>query len=47
MHPHRGKALSDGAQSLDPRQFARMMDDLKPYTELWKRSREAEAAAVV
>jgi 3-deoxy-7-phosphoheptulonate synthase len=47
MHPHPEKALSDGAQSLDPRQFARMMEDLKPYTELWRRSREAETAAVV
>jgi 3-deoxy-7-phosphoheptulonate synthase len=46
MHPHPEKALSDGAQSLDPKQFARMMEDLKPYTELWKRSREAETAAV-
>jgi 3-deoxy-7-phosphoheptulonate synthase len=47
MHPHPEKAVSDGAQSLDPRQFARMMEDLKPYTELWKQSREAETAAVV
>jgi 3-deoxy-7-phosphoheptulonate synthase len=46
MHPHPEKAVSDGAQSLDPKQFARMMEDLKPYTELWKRSREAETAAV-
>jgi hypothetical protein len=38
--------MSDGAQSLDPRQFARMMEDLKPYVELWKRSRAAEAVAV-
>jgi 3-deoxy-7-phosphoheptulonate synthase len=46
IHPHPEKALSDGAQSLDPKQFARMMEDLKPYIELWKRSREAETAAV-
>src|SRR6202007_944294 len=43
MHPHPEKAVSDGAQSLDPKQFARMMDDLKPYIELWKRSRMVEA----
>ncbi|HLH42784.1 MAG TPA: 3-deoxy-7-phosphoheptulonate synthase [Bryobacteraceae bacterium] len=47
MHPHPEKAVSDGAQSLDPKQFAHMMDDLKPYVELWKRSRLAEAAAAV
>ena len=47
MHPHPEKAISDGAQSLDPKQFAHMMDDLKPYVELWKRSRLAEAATAV
>ena len=25
MHPHPEKAMSDGAQSLDPKQFAQMM----------------------
>src|SRR5215467_8865029 len=47
MHPHPEKAVSDGAQSLDPKQFARMMEDLKPYVELWKRSRLAETATAV
>jgi len=47
MHPHPEKAVSDGAQSLDPKQFERMMEDLKPYTKLWKASRVAETAAVV
>src|SRR5215471_13193109 len=47
MHPHPEKAISDGAQSLDPKQFAQMMDDLKPYVELWKRSRLAQAATAV
>ena len=47
MHPHPEKAFSDGAQSLDPKQFARMMQDLKPYIELWKRSRMTEAATAV
>ena len=39
MHPHPEKAMSDGAQSLDPKQFAQMMEDLKPYIELWKHAR--------
>jgi 3-deoxy-7-phosphoheptulonate synthase len=47
MHPHPEKAVSDGAQSLDPKQFVRMMDDLKPYIELWKQARVAETAAAV
>jgi len=47
MHPHPEKAISDGAQSLDPKRFAQMMDDLKPYVELWKRSRLAETATAV
>ena len=47
MHPDPGKAMSDGAQSLDPKQFAKMMEDLKPYIELWKRERMTEAAAAV
>ena len=47
VHPQPEKAFSDGAQSLDPKQFARMMADLKPYIALWKQSRMAETAAVV
>ncbi len=47
VHPHPEKAVSDGAQSLDPKQFAKMMRDMKPYIELWKQSRVAESAAVV
>src|ERR1700690_399071 len=39
MHPHPEKAVSDGAQSLDPKQFERRMEDLKPYITLWKPSR--------
>jgi 3-deoxy-7-phosphoheptulonate synthase len=46
MHPHPEKAVSDGAQSLDPKQFAKMMEDLQPYIKLWKGSRLTEAAAV-
>ncbi|HXP84084.1 MAG TPA: 3-deoxy-7-phosphoheptulonate synthase [Bryobacteraceae bacterium] len=47
MHPQPEKAMSDGAQSLDPRQFAKMMADLKPYIALWKEARVAQTAAVV
>ena len=47
MHPQPEKAMSDGAQSLDPRQFAKMMIDLKPYIALWKESRVAQTAAAV
>ena len=42
MHPNPEKAWSDGAQSLTPQQWADMMSDLKPYIELWKKSRAAE-----
>jgi len=47
MHPQPEKAVSDGAQSLDPKQYASMMADLKPYIALWKQARMAETAAVV
>jgi len=47
MHPHPEKAVSDGAQSLDPKQFAQMMRDLQPYIELWKSSRVKETASAV
>jgi 3-deoxy-7-phosphoheptulonate synthase len=46
MHPQPEKAMSDGAQSLDPKQYAAMMEDLKPYIALWKKSRAREAVAV-
>jgi len=47
MHPNPEKAVSDGAQSLDPKQFAKMMADLKPYIALWKQARMAETVAAV
>ena len=47
MHPQPEKAMSDGAQSLDPRQFNKMMQDLQPYIKLWKQSRVAESVATV
>jgi 3-deoxy-7-phosphoheptulonate synthase len=45
VHPNPAKAVSDGAQSLDVPQFASMMDDLKPYVDIWKRSRSAQAVS--
>jgi len=44
VHPHPEKAISDGAQSLNPDQFGAMMTELKPYIALWKQSRVAELA---
>jgi 3-deoxy-7-phosphoheptulonate synthase len=42
VHPAPEKAMSDGAQSLDPQGFERMMRELDPYIDLWKRSRAGE-----
>src|SRR5438045_5864770 len=36
VHPNPGKAISDGAQSLDLMQFQNMIDELKPYIRLWQ-----------
>lgn len=47
VHPNPDKAISDGAQSLDPKQWATMMADLKPYIELWKTARMAQTPAAV
>src|SRR5271165_2646480 len=47
VHPAPEKAVSDGAQSLDLAQFDRMMQQLKPYIELWKEARVTEAAVTV
>jgi len=46
VHPQPEKAISDGAQSLNPRQFASMMRELAPYIELWSKARAPEFAAV-
>lgn len=43
-HPAPEKAISDGAQSLDLLQFARMMEELKPYVDLWRVARDKELA---
>ncbi len=39
MHPCPEKAMSDGAQSLDPAGFRQMMEELNPYITLWKDAR--------
>ncbi len=40
VHPQPEKALSDGDQSLTFAEFRRMMDDLQPYIDLQRDSRE-------
>src|SRR6202165_1751096 len=49
VHPAPEKAVSDGAQSLDVAQFRQMMQDLRPYIELWQgvRAREVASATAV
>ena len=47
VHPCPSKAVSDGAQSLDIPQFEAMMNELKPYIQLWKAARMTEAVAAV
>ena len=44
VHPAPEKAISDGAQSLDLKQFAQMMADLEPYIRLWRETRMTTAA---
>jgi 3-deoxy-7-phosphoheptulonate synthase len=46
VHPQPEKAVSDGAQSLNPVQFASMMRELEPYIGLWSKARMTEMAAV-
>jgi len=46
VHPFPEKAFSDGAQSLTLDQYRTLMNDLKPYLELWKASRLPAAVAV-
>ena len=46
VHPCPEKAVSDGAQSLTLPDFARMMNELKPYIRLWTEARASELAAV-
>jgi 3-deoxy-7-phosphoheptulonate synthase len=46
IHPNPSKALSDGAQSLDPALWFSMMKELEPYIVLWKQGRTPRLAAV-
>ena len=45
IHPDPEKAWSDGQQSLTFEEFAQMMEDLKPYLELWKKHRPKASLA--
>ncbi len=45
-HPRPDMAVSDGAQSLDTKEFAKLMRDLAPYVELWKASRAQQMVEV-
>lgn len=47
IHPNPAKAVSDGAQSLDPQQWLTMMAGLEPYIALWKQARTASLPAAV
>lgn len=40
-HPQPEKAYSDGFQSIDLVEFAKLMDDLRPYLSLWEHSRRS------
>jgi len=44
VHPCPEKAFSDGAQSLNLKQFDEMMKDLQPYLKLWQDQRQALVA---
>jgi 3-deoxy-7-phosphoheptulonate synthase len=46
IHPNPSKAVSDGAQSLDPALWFRMMKELEPYIALWKQARTPQPASV-
>jgi 3-deoxy-7-phosphoheptulonate synthase len=47
VHPSPEKAFSDGAQSLNLRQFQNMMKDLESYFKLWRQARVASTLATV
>ena len=47
IHPNPQKAISDGAQSLDPTMWMQMMRDLQPYITLWNRERQAQQPVAV
>ena len=45
VHPCPEKAKSDGAQSLNFPQFRSMMQELKPYLDIWKETRGKQSTA--
>ena len=45
MHPNPDKAISDGAQSLFPEQFAKLMDELRIIATAVGRNVKSEQAA--
>jgi len=45
VHPCPEKAMSDGAQSLNFLQFRSMMQELKPYLDIWKETRSKRSLA--
>ena len=47
VHPNPEKAFSDGPQSLRLPEFAKLMQDLKPYLELWRTERAASLPVAV
>ncbi|MBI3935029.1 MAG: 3-deoxy-7-phosphoheptulonate synthase [Acidobacteria bacterium] len=44
VHPNPEKAFSDGPQSLRLPEFAKLMEDLKPFIALWRAARTTRAA---
>ncbi|MBI4459204.1 MAG: 3-deoxy-7-phosphoheptulonate synthase, partial [Acidobacteria bacterium] len=47
VHPNPEKAFSDGPQSLRLADFDRLMQELRPYVELWKAARTPRVPALV
>jgi len=47
VHPNPEKAFSDGPQSLRPADFAKLMQELRPYIDLWKAARAAAQPAAM
>jgi 3-deoxy-7-phosphoheptulonate synthase len=45
VHPCPEKAMSDGAQSLNFSQFRSMMEELKPFLDIWKETRSVKNTA--
>jgi 3-deoxy-7-phosphoheptulonate synthase len=45
VHPRPSEAFSDGAQSLKPERFAKLMDEIRPLVELMGMTLEPAKAA--